>query len=77
MQVIGDLRDLKSALADFFHCEVKEAPVICFEFDDTSLSQNLVIPSEIFGGGEAASGMSFLGPGIGKIEIDLDRKSVV
>ena len=70
MEVIGDLSNFKGALRCFFHCEVKEAPVICFEFDDTSLSQNLVIPSEIFGGGEAASGMSFLGPGIGKVEID-------
>ena len=70
MEVIGNLGDFKCALRSFFHCEVKEAPVICFEFDDTSLSQNLVIPSEIFGGGKAASGMSFLGPGIGKVEID-------
>lgn len=70
MQVIGDLRDLKSALTDFFHSEIKESAVICFKFYDSALHQDPVVAAQILGGGKTAPGMSFFGPGIGKIEID-------
>ena len=50
VQVIGDLRDLKSALADFFHSEIKESAVICFKFYNSALHQDPVVAAQILGG---------------------------
>ena len=71
MQIVGDLCDLEDALADFLYSKIKESAVVCLEFNRSSLYENTIITTQIFRGRKAASGVSFFGPGIGKVEIDL------
>ena len=45
--------------------EVEEGPVVGLEFHLPVGGEDLIVTSQIFQGGEAASGVACLGPGIG------------
>ena len=70
MQIIRAEQKLPAAFLHFFQREIKKAAVICFKFHKTVISQNLFITGEKFPGGESSSCMTFLWPGIGKIQVD-------
>ena len=76
MKIIGDLSDFKSTLRSFIHGKIKQTPVICFKFNCPAPGKDPVIAAQIFRRRETPAGMSFLGPGIGKIEIDFVYLSV-
>lgn len=50
--------------------EVEEGPVVGLEFHLPVGGEDLIVTSQIFQGGEAASGMACLGPGIREVQID-------
>ena len=70
MQIIRAEQKLPATFLHFFQREIKKAAVICFEFHKTVISQNLFVTGEKFPGGESSSCMTFLWPGIGKIQVD-------
>src|SRR5699024_7745339 len=50
--------------------EVEEGPVVGLEFHLPVGGEDLIVTSQIFQGGEAASGVAGLGPGIGEVQVD-------